>query len=56
MYDAITDVAAITVNHATDQEGITGCTVIPCEGGAVGGVDVCADPPQIPVKPIYCAR
>ncbi len=40
MHDAITDVAGIHVGHATDLEAITGCTVILCDGGAVGGVDV----------------
>ncbi len=40
MHNAITDVAGIKVGHYTDREGITGCTVVLCEGGAVGGVDV----------------
>jgi L-aminopeptidase/D-esterase-like protein len=40
MYNAITDVQGIKVGHYTDQEGITGCTVVLCEAGAVGGVDV----------------
>lgn len=40
MYNAITDVEGIRVGHYTDCEGITGCTVVLCEGGAVGGVDV----------------
>jgi L-aminopeptidase/D-esterase-like protein len=40
MYNAITDVEGIRVGHYTDREGITGCTVVLCEGGAVGGVDV----------------
>jgi len=40
MHNAITDVEGIKVGHYTDREGITGCTVILCEGGAVGGVDV----------------
>jgi L-aminopeptidase/D-esterase-like protein len=40
MHNAITDVAGIKVGHYTDLEGITGCTVVLCEGGAVGGVDV----------------
>jgi len=30
----------IRVGHATDLRGLTGCTVILCEGGAVCGVDV----------------
>jgi L-aminopeptidase/D-esterase-like protein len=38
--DAITDVAGIRVGHWTDQRAATGCTVVLCEKGAVGGVDV----------------
>lgn len=37
--NAITDVPGIKVGHAQDLEAITGCTVVLCEGGAVGGVD-----------------
>jgi L-aminopeptidase/D-esterase-like protein len=36
---AITDVPGVRVGHAHDEEALTGCTVILCEGGAVGGVD-----------------
>lgn len=36
----ITDVAGIKVGHATDAKAATGCTVVLCEQGAVGGVDV----------------
>ena len=35
----ITDVPGIRVGHTTDPAGLTGCTVVLCEGGAVGGVD-----------------
>lgn len=35
----ITDVPGIRVGHATDEQGITGCTVVLCESGAVVGVD-----------------
>ena len=35
----ITAVHGIRVGHATDAEGLTGCTVVLCEQGAVGGVD-----------------
>ncbi len=35
----ITDVPGIRVGHATDPTGLTGCTVVLCEKGAVGGVD-----------------
>jgi len=37
--NAITDVPGIKVGHATDKEALTGCTVVLCEDGAVGGVD-----------------
>jgi L-aminopeptidase/D-esterase-like protein len=37
--NAITDVSDIRVGHAHDPEALTGCTVILCDGGAVGGVD-----------------
>jgi len=40
MHDAITDVKGIKVGHYTDEEGLTGCTVILSEKGAIGGVDV----------------
>ncbi|MEE9616709.1 MAG: P1 family peptidase [Anaerolineae bacterium] len=40
MHNAITDVEGIKVGHYTDRGGVTGCTVVLCEGGAVGGVDV----------------
>ena len=38
--DAITDVAGIQLGHWTYRRGATGCTVVLCTGGAVGGVDV----------------
>lgn len=37
---SLTQIPGILVGHASDYEGLTGCTVILCEGGAVGGVDV----------------
>jgi len=37
---AITDIASIQVGHYTDLEHATGCTVLLCGQGAVGGVDV----------------
>ncbi len=37
--DTITAVPGIRVGHATDEVGLTGCTVVLCTGGAVGGVD-----------------
>lgn len=36
----LTDVEGIKVGHYTERERPTGCTVILCENGAVGGVDV----------------
>ncbi len=36
----LTDVAGIEVGHAGDELALTGCTVIMCRKGAVGGVDV----------------
>jgi L-aminopeptidase/D-esterase-like protein len=40
MIQGITAVAGVQVGHAGDRDACTGCTVILCEGGAVGGVDV----------------
>lgn len=36
----LADVKGIRVGHSSDTKGLTGCTVILCEEGAVGGVDV----------------
>ncbi len=36
----ITDIPGITVGHASDAHAATGCTVVVCRHGAVGGVDV----------------
>ncbi len=36
----ITSVPGIRVGHHTDRRNATGCTVVLCEDGAVGGVDV----------------
>ena len=38
--DAITAVKGICVGHASNVESKTGCTVILCEDGAVGGVEI----------------
>ena len=38
--DGITAVSGISVGHYTDREAATGCTVVLCESGVVGGVDV----------------
>jgi L-aminopeptidase/D-esterase-like protein len=37
--NGLTDVPGIRVGHAHNLEAGTGCTVVLCEGGAVGGVD-----------------
>ena len=37
---SIVDVPGIEVGHAQDEAALTGCTVILCRRGAVGGVDV----------------
>jgi L-aminopeptidase/D-esterase-like protein len=37
--NTLTAVPGIKVGHATDPIGLTGCTVVLCESGAVGGVD-----------------
>ncbi|MCA9939973.1 MAG: P1 family peptidase [Anaerolineales bacterium] len=39
MIDGITAVAGIRVGHAQDEAALTGCTVVLCETGAVGGID-----------------
>ncbi len=36
----LTAIAGIRVGHASDFDGITGCTAILCESGAVAGVDI----------------
>ena len=38
--NGLTAIVGIRVGHATDLEGITGCTVILCEAGATAGVDI----------------
>jgi L-aminopeptidase/D-esterase-like protein len=39
LQNSITDVPGIRVGHAQNMEGLTGCTVVLCEEGAVGGAD-----------------
>ena len=36
----LTSISGIRVGHASDFDALTGCTVILCEEGATGGVDV----------------
>jgi L-aminopeptidase/D-esterase-like protein len=38
--NAITDIPGIEVGQAQDYDALTGCTVLVCRKGAVGGVDV----------------
>ena len=38
--DGITNVPGFSVGHFTDRQAATGCTVVLCGDGAVGGVDV----------------
>lgn len=40
MQGSITDVPGIRVGHHTNREAATGCTVVLCEAGATGGVEV----------------
>jgi L-aminopeptidase/D-esterase-like protein len=39
LHNSITDIPGLLVGHAQNDEALTGCTVILCEKGAVGGVD-----------------
>ncbi len=39
-FNGITDIPGIEVGQAQDDDALTGCTVILCRKGAVGGVDV----------------
>ncbi len=36
----LTDIAGIRVGHVSDYEALTGCTVVLCEAGAVGGIEI----------------
>lgn len=38
--NAITDIPGLRVGHASDFEALTGCTVILCEEGVIGAVDI----------------
>lgn len=40
MFNAITDVPGFRVGHAHDLQAPTGCTVILCPAGTLGGVDI----------------
>jgi L-aminopeptidase/D-esterase-like protein len=58
--NAITDVPGIKVGHADDGEALTGCTVILCERGAVGGVDQRGGAPGTretdPLRPMHLVQ
>ncbi len=36
----LTDIPGLKIGHITDERALTGCTVIMCERGAVGGFDI----------------
>jgi len=36
----LTDIPGVWVGHASDYDGLTGCTAVLCEGGAVAGGDI----------------
>jgi L-aminopeptidase/D-esterase-like protein len=38
-HDSIIDILGIQVGHAQNMEAMTGCTVVICKKGAIGGVD-----------------
>jgi L-aminopeptidase/D-esterase-like protein len=40
LYRNVTDVPGIFLGHVSDYEALTGCTVVLCSEGAIGGVDV----------------
>lgn len=58
--EAITDVPGIKVGHAHDTEALTGCSVILCEAGAVGGVDQRGGAPGTretePLRPMHLVQ
>lgn len=58
--NAITDVPGIRVGHAHDPEALTGCTVVLCEAGAVGGVDQRGGAPGTretdPLRPMHLVQ
>jgi L-aminopeptidase/D-esterase-like protein len=58
--DCITDVPGLKVGHAQDETAVTGCTVVLCEGGAVGGVDQRGGAPGTretdPLRPMHLVQ
>jgi L-aminopeptidase/D-esterase-like protein len=39
IHDSVIDIEGIQVGHAQNLEAMTGCTVVICKKGAIGGVD-----------------
>ena len=60
LHNAITDIPGILVGHAHDAEALTGCTVVLCEEGAVGGVDQRGGAPGTretdPMRPMHLVQ
>jgi L-aminopeptidase/D-esterase-like protein len=60
LQNSITDVPGILVGHAHDSEALTGCTVVLCEEGAVGGVDQRGGAPGTretdPMRPMHLVQ
>jgi L-aminopeptidase/D-esterase-like protein len=60
MTGSITDVPGIKVGHAQDEMAATGCTVVLCEDGAVGGVDQRGGAPGTretdPLRPMHLVQ
>ncbi|MGH2606075.1 MAG: P1 family peptidase, partial [Anaerolineales bacterium] len=59
-HGSITDVPGIQVGHADDPEALTGCTVVLCPRGAVGGVDQRGGAPGTretdPLRPMHLVQ
>ena len=57
---SITDIRGIRVGHAQDESALTGCTVVLCEEGAVGGVDQRGGAPGTretdPLRPMHLVQ
>jgi L-aminopeptidase/D-esterase-like protein len=60
MTDSIIDVPGIKVGHAQNEAAVTGCTVVLCEAGAVGGVDQRGGAPGTretdPLRPMHLVQ
>jgi L-aminopeptidase/D-esterase-like protein len=58
--DSLTDVPGVTVGHAQDKLAVTGCTVVLCRNGAVGGVDQRGGAPGTretdPLRPMHLVQ